>query len=120
MDDPMPKLPRYVFRRANGTYRYKRDVPKDLRKYIRKKTLYRQLGASYDEALAALPRVHREIEAIFQVERLTSPGERASALRRTSLPESAVWSSSEARLGMRWQSLCWRRLCLSTPRLKMR
>jgi integrase len=99
MDDPMPKLPRYVFRRANGTYRYKRDVPKDLRKYIRKKTLYRQLGVSYEEALAALPRVHREIEAIFQVERLTSPGERASALIQANLGDVWVEAAERGKVG---------------------
>jgi len=26
MDDPISKLPKYVFRRANGSYRYKRNV----------------------------------------------------------------------------------------------
>ena len=26
----MPKLPAYVFRRSNGSYRYKRNVPKKL------------------------------------------------------------------------------------------
>ena len=45
MRDEMPqKLPRYVFRRANGSYRYKRNVPKRLRHLIGKDTLYRQLG----------------------------------------------------------------------------
>ena len=39
-----PKLPMYVFKRANGSYRYKRNVPKDLREVIAKATVYRQLG----------------------------------------------------------------------------
>ena len=35
MSDDMPlKLPRYVFRRANGSFRYKRNVPERLRPLI--------------------------------------------------------------------------------------
>ena len=59
------KLPRYVFRRANGSFRYKRNVPKDLRAMIPKATVYRQLGNTYQDALCALPKVHAEIEALF-------------------------------------------------------
>ena len=62
MDKEMPKLPSYVFRRANGSYRYKRNVPKKLRGLIGKDTLYRQLGESYTEAMRNLPQVHSEIE----------------------------------------------------------
>ena len=50
MDETVLKLPKYVFRRPNGSYRYKRNVPKVLQKYIYKKTLYRQLGATYTTA----------------------------------------------------------------------
>ena len=39
----MPKLPAYIFRRQNGSYRYKRNVPKKLRHLIGKDTLYRIL-----------------------------------------------------------------------------
>jgi len=108
MNDEMPvNLPRYVFRRANGSFRYKRNVPKHLRALIGKDTLYRQLGDSYREAMQALPLVHARVEALLNDE-------------PTSQPESGVLSLSEGHLGMRWQSLCWRRLCLSTPRLKTR
>ena len=70
MDQTMPlKLPRYVFRRANGSFRYKRNVPKDLRTVIPKATVYRQLGNTYQDALCALPKVHAEIEALFDLER---------------------------------------------------
>ena len=92
MDEPMPKLPRYVFRRANGSYRYKRNVPKALRKVILKDTVYRQLGTSYDEAIANLPRVHREVEQLFELERMRSPGERAAALIQANLGD--VWLSA--------------------------
>ena len=62
MSDDMPlKLPRYVFRRANGSFRYKRNVPWHLRALIGKATLYRQLGDSYKEAMQNLPLVHARI-----------------------------------------------------------
>ena len=64
----MPKLPAYVFRRQNGSYRYKRNVPKKLRHLIGKDTLYRQLGESYSEAMKVLPKVHLEIEQLFAAE----------------------------------------------------
>lgn len=81
------KLPKYVFRRANGTYRYKRNVPKALRRIIPKATLYRQLGSSYQEALAALPMVHAEMEALFDRERKVTDEDRAKLLVRERLGE---------------------------------
>ena len=39
----MARLPKYVFRRTNGSYRYKRNVPKHLLPLIGKETLYRAL-----------------------------------------------------------------------------
>jgi hypothetical protein len=57
MDAKMPKLPAYVFRRPNGSYRYKRNVLKKLREVVGKSTLYRQLGESYAEAMRRLPKV---------------------------------------------------------------
>jgi integrase len=81
------KLPKYVFRRANGTYRYKRNVPKDLRRVIPKATVYRQLGVSYQEALAALPVVHAQIEALFDRERKVTDEDRAKLLVRERLGE---------------------------------
>ena len=73
----MPKLPKYVFQRANGSYRYKRNVPVSLRQVIPKATVYRQLGTTYDEAIRRLPKVHSEIEALFDLERRTTPSQRA-------------------------------------------
>ena len=64
----MPKLPVHVFRRQNGSYRYKKNVPKKLRHLIGKDTLYRQLGESYSEAMKVLSKVHSEIEALFEAE----------------------------------------------------
>lgn len=88
MDQKMPlKLPRYMFRRANGSFRYKRNVPKDLRTVIPKATVYRQLGNTYQDALRALPKVHAQIEALFDLERRTTDEQRAKALVRERLGE---------------------------------
>ena len=85
MDKDMPKLPSYVFRRANGSYRYKRNVPKKLVGLIGKGTLYRQLGESYTEAMRNLPQVHSEIEKLFCNEAHVPSGEQALAIIRARL-----------------------------------
>ena len=81
----MPKLPAYVFRRANGSYRYKRNVPKKLLGLIGKATLYRQLGESYAEAMRNLPQVHNEIDKLFRNEAHVPSSERALAIIRGAL-----------------------------------
>ena len=81
----MARLPKYVFRRANGSYRYKRNVPKDLLPLIGKETLYRQLGDTLQEALRTLPRVHAEIEDLFRGEDNTPSSERALRIIKASL-----------------------------------
>ena len=83
----MTKLPTYVFRRPNGSYRYKRNVPKALREVIAKETVYRQLGNSLAEMRRNLPMVHAEIEALFDAHRNTSDSERALQLVRERLGE---------------------------------
>lgn len=85
MDDAVPKLPRYVFRRANGSYRYKRNVPKTLVPKLDKKTIYRQLGNTLSEALKEYPYVHARIDALFDTERRKPDRERAIELIRGSL-----------------------------------
>ena len=86
----MPKLPAYVFRRANGSYRYKRNFPKRMREVVGKATLYRQLGDSYAEAMRRLPKVHAEIEALFQIEKHTPMSERALAVIRGALGDEVA------------------------------
>ena len=67
MSDDVPlRLPRYVFRRSNGSFRYKRNVPERLRPLIGKATLYRQLGDSYREAMQALPLVHAQNRSLAE------------------------------------------------------
>ena len=102
MDNPITKLPRYVFRRANGSYRYKRNVPKALRQVIPKATVYRQLGESYDEAIRRLPVVHAEIEALFDQERKTPDSKRATGLVRERLGEWHANAFAEGVVDPEW------------------
>ena len=84
------KLPRYVFRRVNGSYHYKRDVPVGLRKPLGKDTLYRQFCESYSEVMKALPKVHSEIEGLFEAEETMSANDRALALVRAALGQEVA------------------------------
>jgi len=86
----MAKLPPYVFRRPNGSYRYKRNVPKKLRPLIGKDTLYRQLGDSYAEAMQNLPKVHAQIEQLFKTEAQIPSNERALAIIQGALGDEVA------------------------------
>ena len=85
-----PKLPKYVFRRANGSYRYKRNVPKHLQVLLGKSTLYRQLGDSYQEAMQNLPWVHARIENLFTSENEKSARKRSLELIRGALGDEVA------------------------------
>ena len=61
-----------------------------LREVVGKGTLYRQLGESYAEAMRRLPKVHAEIEALFQIEQHTPMSERALAVIRGALGEEVA------------------------------
>ena len=106
----MSKLSAYVFRRQNGSYRYKRNVPKKLRLLIGKDTLYRQLGESYSEAMNALPKVHLEIEQLFAAEETMPTNERALAFIRAALSEEVaeLVSSMRGQSGCRIRKMCAR------------
>ncbi len=91
MNDEMQiNLPRYVFRRANGSFRYKRNVPKHLRALLGKDSLYRQLGDSYREAMQALPLVHARVEALLNDETDKSARERSVELIRGALGDEVA------------------------------
>jgi integrase len=91
MSDDMPlKLPHYVFRRANGSFRYKRNVPLHLRALIGKATLYRQLGDSYKEAMQNLPLVHARIEALLEGEKEKSARDRSIEIIRGALGDEVA------------------------------
>ena len=84
------KLPRYVFRRANGSFRYKRNVPLHLRALIGKATLYRQLGDSHREAMQNLPLVHARIEALLEGESEKSARDRSIEIIRGALGDEVA------------------------------
>jgi hypothetical protein len=91
MSDDVPlRLPRYVFRRSNGSFRYKRNVPERLRPLIGKATLYRQLGDSYREAMQALPLVHARIDALLNDEADKSAKERSLEIIRGALGDEVA------------------------------
>lgn len=91
MSDEMPaKLPRYVFRRANGSFRYKRNVPLHLRALIGKATLYRQLGDSHRDAMQNLPLVHARIEALLEGESEKSARDRSIEIIRGALGDEVA------------------------------
>jgi hypothetical protein len=91
MSDDVPlRLPRYVFRRSNGSFRYKRNVPERLRPLIGKATLYRQLGDSYREAIQTLPLVHARIEALLNDEADKSARERSLEIIRGALGDEVA------------------------------
>ena len=91
MSDDVPlRLPRYVFRRSNGSFRYKRNVPERLRPLIGKATLYRQLGDSYREAMQSLPLVHARIEALLNDEADKSARERSLEIIRGALGDEVA------------------------------
>ena len=86
----MPKLSAYVFISPNASYRFKRNVPKRLTHLIGKDSFSRQLGESYSEAMKALPKVHSEIEALFEVEETMPANDRALAFIRAALGQEVV------------------------------
>ena len=91
MSDDIPlKLPRYVFRRANGSFRYKRNVPLHLRTLIGKATLYRQLGDSYKEAMQNMPLVHARIEALLEGEKEKTARDRSIEIIRVALDDEVA------------------------------
>ena len=90
MDPEMPKLSAYVFISPNASYRFKRNVPKRLTHLIGKDSFSRQLGESYSEAMKALPKVHSELEALFEVEETMPANDRALAFIRAALGQEVV------------------------------
>jgi integrase len=76
--------------RANGSFRYKRNVPLHLRALIGKATLYRQLGDSYKEAMQNLPLIHARIEALLEGEKEKSARERSIEIIRGALGDEVA------------------------------
>ena len=104
----MPKLPAYVFRRQNGSYRYKRNVPKKLRHLIGKDTLYQATGG---ELLRGDERPSQ-----------SALGNRAAVCSRRddALPMNEPWRLSEQRWARKLRIWSWLVISLNTAKRNMR
>ena len=64
-DTEIQNLPLYTERKADGIYRYRRRVPKNLVERIGKGYLYRNLGRTKKDVVVNWPDAHAEVEAIL-------------------------------------------------------
>jgi hypothetical protein len=64
-DTEIQNLPLYTERKADGIYRYRRRVPKNLVERIGKGYLYRNLGRTKKDVVGNWPDAHAEVEAIL-------------------------------------------------------
>jgi hypothetical protein len=64
-DTEIQNLPLYTERKADGIYRYRRRVPKNLVERIGKGYLYRNLGRTKKDVVGNWPEAHAEVEAIL-------------------------------------------------------
>ena len=64
-DTEIQNLPLYTERKADGIYRYRRRVPKNLVERIGRGYLYRNLGRTKKDVVGNWPDAHAEVEAIL-------------------------------------------------------
>ena len=64
-DTEIQNLPLYTERKADGIYRYRRRVPKNLVERVGKGYLYRNLGRTKKDVVGNWPEAHAEVEAIL-------------------------------------------------------
>jgi hypothetical protein len=67
------KLPKYVFRTAFGVFRFKRNVPKDIREVSGKVFFYKVLGKDYKEAMRAYSTALLEFDRFVATYRHEAP-----------------------------------------------
>ena len=67
------KLPKYVFRTAFGVFRFKRNVPKDIREVSGKVFFYKVLGKDYKEAMRAYSTALLEFDRFVATYRNEAP-----------------------------------------------
>lgn len=67
------KLPKYVFRTAFGVFRFKRNVPTDLRETTGKRFFYKVLGKDYRDAMKAYSGALVEFDAFVASYRQEAP-----------------------------------------------
>ena len=64
-DTEIQNLPLYTERKADGIYRYRRRVPKNLVERVGKGYLYRNLGRTKKDVVGNWPEAHADVEAIL-------------------------------------------------------
>ena len=67
------KLPKYVFRTEFGVFRFKRNVPKDIREVAGKTFFYKVLGKDYKEAMKAYSTALVEFDSLVTSYRNEAP-----------------------------------------------
>ena len=67
------KLPKYVFRTAFGVFRFKRNVPKDIRKVVGKTFFYKVLGKDYKDAMRSYSTALLEFDRFVSAYRSEAP-----------------------------------------------
>ena len=93
-------LPLYTERKADGIYRYRRRVPKNLVERIGKGYLYRNLGRTKRDVVGNWPEAHAEVEAILD-------GTQASAEKSAELIKRKDHRATVRRQSFsEWSSVC--------------
>jgi hypothetical protein len=67
------KLPKYVFRTAFGVFRFKRNVPKDIRAVVGKTFFYKVLGKDYKDATRSYSTALLEFDSFVAAYRREAP-----------------------------------------------
>ena len=67
------KLPKYVFRTAFSVFRFKRNVPQDIRATVGKTFFYKALGKDYKEAMRSYSTALLEFDSFVSAYRNEAP-----------------------------------------------
>ena len=101
-DTEIQNLPLYTERKADGIYRYRRRVPKNLVERVGKGYLYRNLGRTKKDVVGNWPEAHSDVEAILEGAQ-ASAEKSAELIKRkdhratiTSLGRRGIWEGSSA------------------------
>ena len=86
------KLPKYVFRTAFGVFRFKRNVPQDIRATVGKTFFYKVLGKDYKEAMRSYS------TALLEFDRFVSAYRNEAPVRETILEVVKAEFGEEAML----------------------
>jgi hypothetical protein len=86
------KLPKYVFRTAFGVFRFKRNVPQDIRATVSKTFFYKVLGKDYKEAMRSYS------TALLEFDRFVSAYRNEAPVRETILEVVKAEFGEEAML----------------------